>query len=158
MASPPLQQQPASDAWKIIPFFRSSNIRDTVSFYKETLNVNSGPLYPSESNPRFVSLSWGNKAAVNIYFRVYGGPSDEDQQRGQAMVALPAPEDVANLHEHLTKCGLHRKGEADHAVQMFRQRCDVTDVEDMPWGYRQFTMQDIDGNEIAFFSFLESDE
>jgi hypothetical protein len=157
MASPPPQQHPASNARKIIPFFCSTNIRDTVAFYEATLSVKSGPLYPSEENARFVSLSWGPKAAVNIYFRL-GSASDEPQQRGQAMVALLAPADVTNLHEHLTKCGLHRKDEGDHAVQRFRQRCDVTDVEDMPWGYRQFTMQDIDGNEIDFFAFLESDE
>jgi hypothetical protein len=156
MATP--QRQPASDARKIIPFFRSSNIRDTVAFYKETLDVKSGPLYPSESNPRFVSLSWGDKAAVNIYFRFYGDAADQDQQRGQAMVMLPALGDVGALHQHLIQTGLHRKGEADHEVQIFPQRCDVTDVEDMPWGYRQFTMQDIDGNEIAFFSFIENDE
>jgi hypothetical protein len=162
MASPPSQNHPASDSWKIIPFFRSANIPETLSFYKETLNVKSGPLYPSESDPRFVSLSWGPKAAVNIYFRIYGTALNEDQQRhqerGQAMVALPTPDDVTKLHEHLTDCGLHRQGQADHKVQKFRQRCDVTDVEDMEWGYRQFTMQDIDGNEIAFFSFLENEE
>jgi hypothetical protein len=154
MASPPSQKQPASGARKIIPFFRSANIHDTVAFYKETLGMNSGPIYPSESNPRFVSLSTGPQAAVNIYFRIYGGPSDEDQQRGQAMVMLPTLEDVRSLHERFVECGVHRKGDADHAVQKYRERCDVSDVEDMEWGYRQFTLWDIDQNEIDFFAFL----
>jgi hypothetical protein len=155
MAEPSAQQLPTSKAWKIIPFFRSANIPDTVTFYKETLNVNSGPLYPSESDPRFVSLSCGPKAAVNIYFQIYDEATEQERPKGLAMVALATPEDVVSFHEHLIKCGLHRKDELDHAVQKFRQRCDVTDVEDKEWGYRQFTMWDIDENELTFFSFVD---
>jgi hypothetical protein len=158
MAQPPSPQQPTSNAWKIIPFFRSANIPETVFFYKDTLNMKSGPLYPSESDPRFVSLSCGPMAAVNIYFRIYDSVSEEERPKGQAMVALETPEDVLSLHGHLTKCGLHLQHETDHAVQRFRQRCDVTDVEDKEWGYRQFTMWDIDGNELTFFSFLKTNE
>ena len=97
-------------------------------------------------------------AAVNIYFQIYDAATEEERTRGRVMVALRKPEDVVNLHEHLLSCGLHRQGEEDHAVQKFRQRCDVSAVEDMPWGYRQFTMWDIDRNEIEFFAFIESDE
>jgi hypothetical protein len=150
--------QPTSKAWKIIPFFRSANIPDTVDFYKTTLDMKSGPLYPSESDPRFVSLSCGPKAAVNIYFQIYSSTSEEERPKGLAMVALETPGDVLHLHEHLTKCGLHRQDEPDHDVQKFRQRCNITEVEDKDWGYRQFTMWDIDGNEVTFFSFLETTE
>jgi hypothetical protein len=55
MMQPPLQQQ-TSKAWKIITFFCSTNILDTVSLYKDTLNMKSGPLYPSEHLDASVEL------------------------------------------------------------------------------------------------------
>lgn len=157
MAESPFQGLPTSKAWKIIPFFRSSNIFDTVSFYKTTLGMLSGPVYPSESNPRFVSLSCGPQAAANIYFQIFNSTTEDERPLGRAMIALETPEDVVSLHGHLIESGLHRKGEAEREVQNFRTRCDVTQVEDMDWGYQQFTMWDIDGNELTLFSFLDSD-
>jgi len=158
MAEHQVQEQITSRSWKVIPFFRSSNILNTVAFYKDTLSMKSGPLYPSESDARFVSLSCGPKAAVNIYFQIYDSATAEERPRGRAMVALEKPEDVVSLHEHLIESGLHRQGEKDHDTQKFGRRCDVTDVEDAPWGYRQFSMWDIDLNELQFFSFINSDE
>lgn len=157
MAAPTSLGIPTSRAWKVIPFFRSSNILETVSFYKTTLDVRSGPLYPSESDPRFVSLSCGPQAAVNIYFQIYDPTMADEQPKGRAMVALERLEDVASLHEHLIRSGLHRKGDVEGLPSAFRTRCYITEVEDMTWGYRQFTMWDIDGNELTFFSFLNSD-
>jgi hypothetical protein len=120
--------------------------------------MTSGGPYPSESNARFVSLCCGPYAAVNIYFNIFELGDERDSPRQRAMVALKTPADVDKLHEDLIERGMHRKGEADHDIQKFKTRCDVTEVEDMDWGYRQFTMWDLDGNELTFFSNLNSDD
>lgn len=120
--------------------------------------MQSGPVYPSESDPRFVSLSCGPKAAVNIYFQIFDSTTENGRPLGRAMVALETLQDVASLHGQLIEAGLHHKGEAEREVQKFKTRCDVTEIEDMDWGYRQFTMWDVDGNELTFFTFLSNND
>ena len=124
------------------------------------MNVKAGSLYPSEAEARFVSLFCGPKAAVNIYFRLYDPSVGDEGPRGRAMVALESPEDVTSLREFLMSdaCGLHREDEPDRAAQKFRRRCNVSATEDTDYGYRQFSMWDLDENEIMFFAFLSSDE
>ena len=80
----------------------------------------------------------GPGAAANIYF--FTSPRSP-LSPGKAMIAM-------------TKMGLEEyygvlKGEGK--VRW------VEDLEDKSWGYRQFEVEDEDGNALQFFAFIEGD-
>jgi len=80
----------------------------------------------------------GPGAAANIYF--FANPRSP-LSPGKAMIAM-------------TKMGLEEyygvlKGEGK--VRW------VEDLEDKSWGYRQFEVEDEDGNGLQFFAFIEGD-
>ncbi|KAE8320030.1 pyridoxal phosphate-dependent transferase [Aspergillus transmontanensis] len=84
----------------------------------------------------FCSMFMGRKADANFYFFL---ASIEEFKASEAMVAL----------------GTH---ELDEYYRYLKGRDEVTiaeDIEDTPWGFRQFTIEDQDGNKLTFFKFLE---
>jgi uncharacterized glyoxalase superfamily protein PhnB len=123
-------------AWKIIPQFQSRSIKATVKFYAEELNFEIGGLDPDDTSPTFCSLFIGKKAEANIY--LYECPA-EDFHPSKAMIALGTKE--------LDEC--HERLQTRANVEI------VEPIKDQPWGYRQFTIKDCDGNQLTFFKFLE---
>lgn len=123
-------------AWKIIPMFQSCSIEKSVRFYREELGFEIGGLHPDSSNPTFCSVFAGGKAEANIYLHQC---PPEDFHPCSVMIALG----TADLDEfyHLVKT----KG----SVSI------TEDIDDKPWGYRQFSLEDCDGNKLTFFKFLE---
>lgn len=125
-------------AWKVIPQFPSRSICATVKFYTEELNFELGGVHPDDnsSEPIFCSVFIGKKAAANIYFELH---APGDFHPSKAMVALGTKE-LDEFHEHLQS----------------RAKVEIVEpIEDKPWGYRQFTINDNDGNRLTFFKFLE---
>ncbi|RDL31343.1 Uncharacterized protein BP5553_09552 [Venustampulla echinocandica] len=123
-------------AWKIIPQFQSRSIKATVKFYNEELSFITGGLHPDDDAPTFCSIFIGKKAAANIYFHKC---SPEEFHPSKAMISLGTKE-LDEFHDHLRS----------RAKVEFAQP-----IKDEAWGYRQFTIKDIDGNELTFFKFLE---
>lgn len=74
----------------------------------------------------------------NIYF-FKTDPEEQTFHPSRAMIAL-GTEAVDQYYETLK-----REGEVEI----------VDEIADKPWGYRQFTIKDPDGNQIQFFRFLE---
>jgi uncharacterized glyoxalase superfamily protein PhnB len=119
--------------WKIIPFFCSTSIAKTVDFYCNVLQFQVHGKYDHNTlsdaddmkNATFASLSIGPKVAANIYFSVQATP-------GKAMIAF----------KDMLKA-------ASPPVEF------SDEIEDQPWGYRQFNIKDHDQNELIFFAFLE---
>ncbi|KAJ5384481.1 hypothetical protein N7517_002392 [Penicillium concentricum] len=127
-------------AWKVIPMFQSRSIPLTIKFYTEKLGFELASVKPegsSEEDPSeqtFCSLFIGKKADANFYFSKATG----DFTPSQATIALGTSE-LDEYYNHL------RSIDVDI----------VEDVEDTPWGYRQFSVKDNDGNLLTFFKFLE---
>ena len=127
-------------ARKLIPHWPSKSILDTISFYRDVLHFKVGaPQYLREgfAEPTFLSVCMGQHCAANIYF--FRRPDGEEPlPPGKAMIAMS----TEGLEEYY---GMLRK---EGKVKF------VDDIEDKPWGYRQFEIADEDGNAIQFFRFL----
>ena len=126
-------------AWGIIPHFPCRSVRATHKFYTEDLHFESGGIDPEDaSEPNMCSVAIGKPAIRgNIYlFRVAEG---NELHPSTAMIAL-GTEAVDQYHDIL---------QTEGRVKIVEQ------IEDRPWGYRQFAVEDIDGNKIQFFRFLE---
>ncbi|KAJ5103526.1 hypothetical protein N7532_004055 [Penicillium argentinense] len=133
-----MASQIGKSAWKVIPMFESRSIARTVEFYTTKLGFELGSVKPEDgtSQPFFCSIFMGKKAEANFYFSKV---DNEGFKSSEAMVALGTSE----FDEYYT----HLKGLGD--VEFHE------DVEDKPWGFRQFTIGDSDGNRLTFFKFLE---
>lgn len=132
-------KQITDTAWGCIPHFPSRSIPATVEYYTNVLHFMLGGVDPEDSDePNMCSVAIGIPAIRgNIYlFKTEPGP---DFHPGTAMIAM-GPEAVDQYYELLK-----RKGRAEI----------VDEIEDKPWGYRQFMIRDPDGNRIQFFRFLE---
>ncbi|OJI99220.1 hypothetical protein ASPVEDRAFT_26045 [Aspergillus versicolor CBS 583.65] len=127
----------ANSAWKVIPMFESRSIPRTIEFYTQKLGFELGSVKPEDGSSElfFCSLAIGKKADANFYFF----KSDEEFKASQAMIALGTSE----LDEY-------------YEVLKVLPEVEITEeIEDKPWGYRQFTIRDTDGNHLSFFKFLE---
>ncbi|KAM0746262.1 hypothetical protein T439DRAFT_275876, partial [Meredithblackwellia eburnea MCA 4105] len=128
--------------FKIIPFFHSSDIEATVNVYTKHLGFSLGGIYhhdPTSPVPTFASLFIGPKAAANIYFS-----TNKDITPARAMIAIRTVEALNELYERLKQPELREVG-----LEV------VEEIQDQPWGYRQFDVSDRDGNRIVWFAFLE---
>ncbi|KAL0940563.1 glyoxalase family protein [Colletotrichum truncatum] len=128
-------------AWKIIPALSSRDIAATVKFYTEDLGFTlGGTQSDNEDDPNsrlnFCSVYTGDRAAANIYF--FRCEPDEFASGG-ALIAL------GTLGLDTFYKSVVERGTAEV----------VKEIHDTPWGYRQFTIKDVDGNRLTFFKFLE---
>ncbi|KAM5460241.1 Nucleolar protein 9 [Microsporum canis] len=139
-------------AWKIVPQFCSTSVPRTIEFYTKSLHFTLGGTHPDDdanSTPTFCSLFIGKKADANIYFfekklssstqEATSEDNNETFHRSSTMIALGTTE-LDEYYNILTKEG---------NVKIIKP------IEDQPWGYRQFTLEDPDGNKLTFFKFLE---
>ena len=128
-------------ARKLIPHWPSKSILDTLQFYRDALHFKVGEaqyLREGYEHATFLSVCMGPQCAINIYF--FRRPEGEEPLApGKAMIAMS----TEGLEEY---------------YQMLREEGKVKfveDIEDKPWGYRQFEIEDGDGNAIQFFRFLD---
>ncbi|OBT68215.1 hypothetical protein VE03_02228 [Pseudogymnoascus sp. 23342-1-I1] len=165
--TPPPAPHPTASAWKIIPHFPSRSIPATIAFYTSILGFTLGGTYVHDDHPlaaagdpTFASLFVGDKAAANIYFflTVEGQDRGRGLAEGRAMIALKEGE-VDVLYGKLK--GLDRErpkgSEGKEGVEGGGWGI-VDEIGDRPWGYRDFSVRDRDGNLLSFFSFLEDGE
>lgn len=169
---------PIDSAWKVIPMLKSRDIAATVKFYTEELGFDLGGTHshddqdanrdaadqsattsmskPNAANTEidsqeqtphssvlaeatFCSVYAGPKAATNFYF--FKAKDNNDFRPSDVMIAL-GTEELDIMYHKLTSRGRN-------IVRI------VEPIEDKSWGYRQFTILDIDGNRLSFFKFLE---
>jgi catechol 2,3-dioxygenase-like lactoylglutathione lyase family enzyme len=133
----------AATAWKIIPIFPSRDIKKTIKLYTEQLGF-----YAGSEKPGFCSLAAGPKAFSNIYFTLV--TNEAAFHPGQAMIALGA-EQLDELFVMLLEQGLYAVGRG-RQDEFFKV---VENLKNMEWGFRQFAIEDPDGNKITFFRSLE---
>lgn len=126
-------------AWGLISHFPTRSVRRTVKFYTEDLHFELGGINPEDTDePDMCSVYIGIGAMKgNIY--LFQTKDGETCHPATAMIAL-GTEAVDEYHDLLKKEG----------------RVNIVDaIKDQPWGYRQFTIEDPDGNKLQFFRFLE---
>lgn len=165
--TPPPAPHPTASAWKIIPHFPSRCIPATIAFYTTVLGFTLGGTYVHDDHPlagagdpTFASLFVGDKAAANIYFflTVEGQDRDRVMGEGRAMIALKEGE-VDVLYEKLKRLEEEKaKGSGEKEGGEKGEWGIVDEIGDKPWGYREFTVRDGDGNRLSFFSFLDDGE
>jgi catechol 2,3-dioxygenase-like lactoylglutathione lyase family enzyme len=127
-----------TSAWKIIPQFKSRNIKASADFYTKELGFTLGGIDSDDiGEAQFCSVFVGDKAAANIYLHLFDG--NGSFPKSSAMIAL----------------GTVQLDEFYHQVEGNNLVIITQAPEDKPWGYRQFTLLDPDGNELTFFKFLE---
>lgn len=143
----------AFEASKVIPFFTSSSIVASAEFYEKILKFRVSINPPPPGKPTMASICCGDKAAVNIY--IFEQP---DMARGRCMVMLSKLGDVHALHKHLFDNGAEEStGNSSSGWTGYgreKSNPSIGIVTDEAWGYRQFDMEDRDGNLICFFAFL----
>jgi uncharacterized glyoxalase superfamily protein PhnB len=127
-----------NSAWKVIPMFESRSISQTVDFYTKTLGFELASVKPEhgKSEQYFCSIFIGKKAEANFYFSKVRA---ESFKSSHAYIALGTSE-LDDFHVYLKRTP---------GVEFDKE------IEDTPWGFRQFTIKDIDGNLLTFFKFLE---
>ena len=86
-----------------------------------------------------VAVAMGPGAAANIYF--FRDPVCAIPP-GRAMIAMSK----AGLEEYYET--LRREGKVKKWIE---------EIQDKSWGYRQFEVEDEDGNTLLFFAFIEGD-
>lgn len=127
-----------NSAWKVIPMFESRSIDDTIEFYTKKLGFELASIKPENRDAElfFCSIFIGKKAEANFYFSKV---KSESFKSSQAMIALGTSE-LDLFHAYLKRTpGIEFEEE----------------IDDKPWGFRQFTIKDNDGNLLTFFKFLE---
>ncbi|KAF4241723.1 hypothetical protein CNMCM8980_002247 [Aspergillus fumigatiaffinis] len=121
-----------NSAWKVIPMFESRSIPLSVEFYTKTLGFELATVQPedNESELYFCSLF------IGFYFSKV---TPETFKSSHAMIGLGTRE-LDDYYVYL---------KSQTGVEFSE------DIEDKPWGFRQFTIKDTDGNSLKFFKFLE---
>lgn len=129
-----------TSAWKVIPGLKSRDIASTVKFYTEELHFTLGGIHPNfdDGPPTFSSVFVGDKAVVNIY---HGICDSDDFVPGWVLIAMGTSQ-LDEYYEELVKAGQEKV----NIVEL---------IGNKPWGYRQFSIKDNDGNKLTFFRFLE---
>jgi catechol 2,3-dioxygenase-like lactoylglutathione lyase family enzyme len=130
---------PIASAWKVIPTFESLSIQRTIEFYVDFLGFDLGGVKPEDGPPSeytFCSIFAGEKAAANLYFFK---PDGSTVNPGSTYIAL-GTEQLDMLYK---------------VINVQRKDAIKEEIQDKPWGYRQFAIQDPDGNTLTFFKFLE---
>lgn len=127
-----------SSAWKVIPGLKTRDILATAKFYTDELRFTLGGLHSDidDQTPTFLSVFVGAKAVVNIY---YDRCEPENFTPGWVLIAM----------------GTHQIDDYYQALVGAERVEIVEDIADKPWGYRQFSIKDVDGNKLTFFRFLE---
>lgn len=134
-----MAQAAIQSAWKVIPGLHSRDIAATCKFYTEELHFELGGIHSEDGGdvPTFLSVAVGKKSVVNIYHRLC--EEKEVFHPSWVMIAMG----TGQLDEYYNQ--LLSAGRVEVSAK----------IEDKPWGYRQFSIKDGDGNTLTFFRFLE---
>ena len=129
-------------AWGCIPHFQCRSIAVAIEYYTTALHFSFGGTHAdsrdANAGPSMCSVFAGSGIrGANIY--LFEVPRNAEIKPTRIMIALGT--DAVDQYYALLM--------SEHKLKI------VEPIADRPWGYRQFTVQDPDGNEIQFFRFLE---
>ena len=121
---------------KLEPMIYSTDIERSIKFYHDILEFEINEFYPNKYNPTWVSVRIGNdllgigKTFSDINHKLH--PRGVDGSGVQFYIK------VTNVDEIYNK---------------YRNKVDlIDDIDNKPWGDREFTFKDPDGYLISFYS------
>jgi uncharacterized glyoxalase superfamily protein PhnB len=121
---------------KLEPMIYTTNIEKAIKFYHETLEFEIDEYYPNKEHPTWVCILIGNdrfgigKTFSDINHKLH--PRGIDGSGVQFYIK------VTNV---------------DQIYKKYRNKVEIIDdIENKPWGDREFTFKDPDGYLISFYS------
>jgi uncharacterized glyoxalase superfamily protein PhnB len=119
---------------KLEPMIYTTNLDESIQFYRDILGFEIEEYYPDKENTSWVCVRIGDdylgigKAFSDIHHKLH--PRGVDGSGVQFYIRV---EDV------------------DEAYERYRRKVDIIDdIEDKPWGDREFTFKDPNGYLISF--------
>lgn len=115
------------------PLLAVRNMKETIEFYKNTLGFKMGMAFPNADNPEYADLS----------------------KDGMVLMFIPAKDHGIGIEEKLG-IGVHLYMEIDGDIDEYYAELKskgvkiVADIKDEPFGVRDFTIEDINGYQLAF--------
>ncbi|MFX0205000.1 MAG: VOC family protein [Candidatus Hodarchaeota archaeon] len=123
---------------KLEPMIYTTNIETAIKFYRDILEFKIEEYYPNKENPTWVCIRIGEdrfgigKTFSDINHKLH--PRGVDGSGVQFYIK------VTNV---------------DQIYEKYRNKVDlIDDIENKPWGDREFTFKDPDGYLISFYSKL----
>ncbi|MFW9770244.1 MAG: VOC family protein [Candidatus Thorarchaeota archaeon] len=121
---------------RLEPMIYTADLERSIEFYRDTLGFEVDEYYPDSENPTWVCIRIGDdlfgigKTFSDIHHKLH--PRGVDGSGVQFYIRVP---DVDRIYER------------------YRNEVDIIDdIENKPWGDREFTFKDPDGYLISFFS------
>ena len=121
---------------KLEPMIYTTNIENSIKFYRDILELEIDEFYPNKENPTWVSIRIGNdrlgigKTFSDINHKLH--PRGVDGSGVQFYI------NVTNV---------------DKIYEKYRNKIEIIDdIENKSWGDREFTFTDPDGYLISFYS------
>ncbi|MFX0170997.1 MAG: VOC family protein [Candidatus Hodarchaeota archaeon] len=123
---------------KLEPMIYTTNLETAIKFYRDVLEFEIVEYYPNDENPTWVCIRIGEdrfgigKTFSNINHKLH--PRGVDGSGVQFYIK------VTNV---------------DQIYEKYRNKVElIDDIENKPWGDREFTFKDPDGYLISFYSKL----
>jgi uncharacterized glyoxalase superfamily protein PhnB len=120
------------------PLLAVRNMKETIEFYMNTLGFKMGMAFPDADNPEYADLSKDGVVLMFIPAKDHGIGSGEKLGIG-VYLYMEIDGDIDEYYAELKGKGVKI----------------VTDIQDEPYGVRDFSIEDINGYKLAFNRRLE---
>lgn len=115
------------------PLLAVRNMKETIGFYKDTLGFKMGMAFPDADNPEYADLSKDGMVLMFIPAKDHGIGSGEKLGIG-VYLYMEIDGDIDEYYAELKGKGVKI----------------VTDIQDQPYGVRDFSIEDVNGYKLAF--------
>lgn len=115
--------------WAVIPVLHVANVSNSIRYYRDIL----GFTVDSACVDSEWTMLWADQSQLYL-----AAQTDNSQKpNSQVMICTPGIDDCYEEH---------RSAGADV----------VSELQDQPWGLRQYTVNDLDGNVLVFYSHIDT--
>ena len=115
------------------PTLAVRDMKKTIEFYKNSLGFKLGMCFPDANNPEYADLSKDGMVIMVIPAEDHGIGSEEKLGIG-VYLYMHIDGDIDQYYDELKKKGVKI----------------AADIEDKPYGVREFTVEDVDGYKLTF--------
>ncbi len=121
---------------KLEPMIYTKNIENSIKFYRDILRFEIDEYYPNNENPTWIAVRIGNdRFGIG---RTFPDINHKLHPRGI---------DGSGVQFYI------RVTDVDELYKNFRDKVEIIDdIENKPWGDREFTFKDPDGYLLSFYS------
>lgn len=119
---------------ELTPVLETVNMQETIKYYTEVLGFNIDFTYPSDDNPLHVGFSIGGHPDDTNVKKVHFHLSKSDDQKDSGGWLFINVNEVDEIYTFM---------------QSQKAKISV-EIDDFPWGYREFEIEDPNGNKFRF--------